>query len=474
MRGSIALVRWLLRLYPREWRERYGAEIEALLERRPPTFASLVDLVRGILDAHLHPHLASELVFVPEIGFRPAGTRVLLERAQTMHDDAVVTIMSVAASPERTDVMVQWESHRDANVACATPVPTPSTTVFSDQVASAKVFVPGTDRAEPAPTPWTTALADQVASAKLVVPGTDFAEPATNLGGGTRAFMTRRGWSVRTVSFPPLPAGTTGAEVHISNGETEWRVPFRICLGRVRASATHAETELHGITLRITAATRRGEEVVLDLEAQASNENLRLGSIGASPPPLLPPGVTPARNWSPGASALVLEDDGGRKVYERARIRPHEASLPATGAPRTTQRFASVFRPVDPDADSFKLIVPEVEVNQLEGATEVDLRSLPVDVDIAGQRFRVARVEPSQLGAPMRRLVIEIPPTEGPRRFARPLSIRGLRVAGGGYAWGQDLDGTLWMETAVDEPPVVMFSGVSFKFEGPWIVSLEI
>lgn len=31
------LLRWTLRLYPRSWRDRYGAEIEALLEDKGAT-----------------------------------------------------------------------------------------------------------------------------------------------------------------------------------------------------------------------------------------------------------------------------------------------------------------------------------------------------------------------------------------------------------------------------------------------------
>lgn len=45
----------LLRLYPSAWRRRYGGEMEALLADRPPSLVDRLDLVRGALDAHLHP-----------------------------------------------------------------------------------------------------------------------------------------------------------------------------------------------------------------------------------------------------------------------------------------------------------------------------------------------------------------------------------------------------------------------------------
>jgi hypothetical protein len=48
----------LVRLYPRAWRERYRAELEDLLADRPPTVRDALDIVRGALDAWIHPQLA--------------------------------------------------------------------------------------------------------------------------------------------------------------------------------------------------------------------------------------------------------------------------------------------------------------------------------------------------------------------------------------------------------------------------------
>jgi hypothetical protein len=44
----------LVRLYPLAWRERYGDEMEALLEERAPGPFEIADLLLGALDAHLH------------------------------------------------------------------------------------------------------------------------------------------------------------------------------------------------------------------------------------------------------------------------------------------------------------------------------------------------------------------------------------------------------------------------------------
>lgn len=45
-------MRFLLRLYPRRWRERYGDEVEALLDETPGEPRRTVDLARGAVDAH--------------------------------------------------------------------------------------------------------------------------------------------------------------------------------------------------------------------------------------------------------------------------------------------------------------------------------------------------------------------------------------------------------------------------------------
>ncbi len=48
--------RWILRFYPRLWRERYQDEMMALLEQHVVTPFTLLDLLLGALDAHLDSH----------------------------------------------------------------------------------------------------------------------------------------------------------------------------------------------------------------------------------------------------------------------------------------------------------------------------------------------------------------------------------------------------------------------------------
>jgi hypothetical protein len=48
---------WLLRLYPRDWRRRYGAEVAEIVASRPKTLQVAVDLLGGAVDAHMKPQV---------------------------------------------------------------------------------------------------------------------------------------------------------------------------------------------------------------------------------------------------------------------------------------------------------------------------------------------------------------------------------------------------------------------------------
>ena len=86
----------LLRLYPRPWRERYGEEFEELLAQRPPSARHRLDIVRGALDAHLHPQLADQDRVVDRWWLSPLAGFGLY----------VIGVLIVEASPERFDEYV--------------------------------------------------------------------------------------------------------------------------------------------------------------------------------------------------------------------------------------------------------------------------------------------------------------------------------------------------------------------------------
>ena len=45
----------LVRLYPRAWRERYGAEFGEILADKRPSIGLIVDVIAGAIDARVSP-----------------------------------------------------------------------------------------------------------------------------------------------------------------------------------------------------------------------------------------------------------------------------------------------------------------------------------------------------------------------------------------------------------------------------------
>src|SRR5438552_17270888 len=93
----------LVRFYPASWRERYGEEIADLLATEPPSVPRAVDLLRGLIDAHLHPELVdSALAAVPAAGersaeMRPHGTGTVARLARVAMLTALIATPVVAA-----------------------------------------------------------------------------------------------------------------------------------------------------------------------------------------------------------------------------------------------------------------------------------------------------------------------------------------------------------------------------------------
>ena len=91
--GRARIARYV-RLYPRTWRERYGDELEAVLEADALGLRTRLDLLRGAVDAHLHPP-------------RPAPWPVIA--VLTASAFAVAHALVLAAQPVQTE----WPGYLD-------------------------------------------------------------------------------------------------------------------------------------------------------------------------------------------------------------------------------------------------------------------------------------------------------------------------------------------------------------------------
>lgn len=100
----------LLWFYPRQWRRRYGAEMEALLSQTRLGPREVVDLLRGALDAHMHPQW-------PRRGRSPVmwallGFLVFLAGVPSRWLAVTLGLGVVAALVAIGDRLVQWRSLR--------------------------------------------------------------------------------------------------------------------------------------------------------------------------------------------------------------------------------------------------------------------------------------------------------------------------------------------------------------------------
>lgn len=379
-------------------------------------------------------------VFVPLIGFRPAGTRVLREPAETTAHGTKLRVFAVAAAPDRTDALVEWERTGDP----ATCPPDSQLLVYSN----------------------TTPL-DKGATATLVV-GMRRLDALTMR---RRASQVSHGsiGAIDAITFPPLPGDADIAELRIGEAAQEWRASFTVGPGEIMATALAAEVARDGIVVRATALSRYRDELIVELEVEGPS---RIRQIGA---PLLTGAGFASENdelrrvrraelrrvIGDRARQIALEDDRGKRNEEIRRLFTLEPQQAANG--RFTTRFAVVFETPSADAKSATVVVPFVDISDPEGSVTADLRNAPQDLDVGGHRFRVVSAEPN--AKDHRLVIVEGMPSPRPPRFIHPAGMRG---ADGNAAFpNPSLGEQVSFGATVADPPIVTFTGAVLRVDGP-------
>jgi hypothetical protein len=433
----------LVRLYPKGWRNRYGAELAALIQQRRATIGEGFDLVRGALDAHLHPSLGPRLVFVPEFGFRAGTTRVLGERVHASVDRTSVTILAVAAGPDRTDLLFEWEPPEE-------PEGRDSWLLRIDRS--------GVHQRPPA----------QLDVALIV--GRDLHAPLRV----EHRFRHASGYDLLDLTFPAIAAGTSEALLEVRRATHEWRVPFRLAAANFLGSPAAAETEHEGIRLRATAVARQADEVVVGLEAATKQEGTRVARIGSGDPSLFPRRfkMPPRRTI---ADPLRLKDAGGRMSEELRRLHHFSREPDLSSTDPWPSRITSVFGAADPDARTAVLTVPSMLIDEAAAEVVVDLRTLPTDIQLGAHRIRVLRAEDSPVNRGRRRIVFQLFEPAGPRHFLGPASLRTQGwPADHSFRGEPDERQQLWMDTIILDVPIVTLAGAVVRVDGPWTLDLSL
>jgi len=392
------------------------------------------------------PALANELVFVPLIGFRPAGTRTLRAPRETATDGTRLMVHAAAASPDRSDVVVEWQRKGD-------PATCPPGSTVLNYAHSA---------------PLEHGLAAELAM------------DAFRLNATT---MRRRGFhssyvsigAVDALTFAALPPGARDVELRISEEAREWRVPLELVDVPANAAALAAEVQRDGVTVRATAVARVGDELVVGLEVESAHQIRQVGAPIPTPVRFANTSEVDQRErtrehrrvFGEHARQITLADDRGGRGEEVRRLFSSEPQQSVPGA-SFVSRFCVAFDAPSADATRASLSVPFIELNDFRQTATADLRTLPVDVSLAEYRLRVLAAEPY---GDHRKLVLEVLPSPGAPRFVQPARVQGSDPA---FAWERHpVDDAppgheeIWMTTRVGDPPLVTFTGVVLRVDGP-------
>jgi hypothetical protein len=372
-------------------------------------------------------------VFVPEVGFRPQGTRELKAEAKTEEGTTTLRVRAVAASPDQTEVIVEW---RMAGATC-----TPEHRYLSWKET---------------PEPETAALV---------------AGPVTLKA----RRVARQGYSASSMGLEAMHAITfdaiasDDAELRLTEGGHEFRVPFRLASAAVSARPLNVEAERDGVTVRATAVARHDDAIVVALEVRAPHQVRQVAAPLSTQVRFtdLDEETFRARQAEIRrvlghlAEPIRLSTHMG-EVEERGRVGRLEPQ--SDGSPPFLRRLAVVF-PAPRDAKSATVIVPFVELNDPDGWATADLREVPQDVELGKHRFRI--LDTSRQGDEQR-VVLEIPRSEASPRFSQPRFISG--PGGDSYiASGVENEPQRRsMTVKAGDPPIVTFRGAVLRVEGPW------
>jgi hypothetical protein len=302
--------------------------------------------------------------------------------------------------------------------------------------------------------------------------------------------MRRRGMHVSHPSigaidmlrFPALLREAGRAELHITEGGTEWRVPFDLVPSEVKATPLAVELEREGVLVRVTAFAHFEHELIFELEVVAPQQIRQTAAPVASPVRFSSASDRDERErrkemrrvFGEHARPITLEVDGARHEEVR-RLFSTEPQQTAPGQPYVN-RFVVMFDAPETDVGRATMVIPFVELNDHSPTATADLRQVPIDVKLAEHRFRVVAVEP--YGADQRKVVIEMQPSTTAPRFVQPARIQGsdMEFTGGRHPVTAERPGSdaIWMATKVVDPPIVSFKGAVMRVDGPLRLELPL
>jgi hypothetical protein len=360
-------------------------------------------------------------------------------------------VLAAAASPDSTDVVVEWQR-------TGAPADCPPDSAILNYANSA---------------PLERGLVAELAVDEVRLNATAMRRCAFHAGDASIG-------AIDGLTFPALRPDVTGVELRVSEGKREWRVPLELVAGPANATALAVDVRRDGVVVRATAVARVGDELVVGLQVEGTHQIRQVGLPIPTPARFANTSEEDLRErtrehrrvFGEHAEQITLTDDRGGHGEERRRLMSFEPQQSAPGGPFVS-RFCVAFAAPSADATRATLSVPFIELNDFRPSATADLRTLPVEVALAEYRVRVLAAEPY---GDQRKLVLEVLPSPGAPRFVQPARVQGSDPA---FAWERHpVDDAppgreeIWMSMRVGDPPVVTFTGVVLRVDGP--LELEI
>jgi hypothetical protein len=113
---------WLLGMYPKAWRDRYGHELLEILEGQHMTPGTILDIVAGALDARLHPRLLPPHADGASSARKELDMNAIDRRTLLIAGGAAILITAVIALAYRF-VEQSWGDTLTAHVLQSSSVP---------------------------------------------------------------------------------------------------------------------------------------------------------------------------------------------------------------------------------------------------------------------------------------------------------------------------------------------------------------
>lgn len=278
--------------------------------------------------------------------------------------------------------------------------------------------------------------------------------------------------AIDAVSFGSLPAGTSAAELLVTEGEREWRAQLAVVPRDANASALTAELNRDGIAVRATAVAKDRDKVVVELEVVAPHQIRQVGAPLTAPVRFASTSDEDQRArrakirrvLGQHSRPITLEDDRGGRTDEGRRLFSQEPQQRAPGTPYVS-RFVVAFDAPGTAAKSATIVVPFIDLNDREPSARADLRDVPLDVKLGEHQFRVISAEP--IGTDQRHVVLTIAPSQSRPRFTQPARMHGTDDKN--FAWNPDSTpgDSVSLTTKVGDPPIVTFTGAVLRIDGP-------